>query len=112
MRAIIPRRLSRFPPRCSGRDGFDNAFPQVIRIGLRHRFGPQNPESMPHDSLTHTQLGIPDSIPPESALGPPLRIASYPRGLVTLGRDSWRSITGQAILAVLSARSGLSRNLS
>jgi hypothetical protein len=29
---------------------------------------PQNPESMPQDSLTHAQLGIPDSTPPESAL--------------------------------------------
>jgi hypothetical protein len=29
---------------------------------------PQNPESMPQDSLTHTQLGIPDSTPPENAL--------------------------------------------
>src|SRR5262245_12792325 len=35
--------FGRFPPRCSGRDGFDNAFPQVIRIGLRHRFGPPEP---------------------------------------------------------------------
>src|SRR5205823_11169423 len=32
-----------FPPRCSGHDGLDNAFPQVIRIGLRHRFGPPEP---------------------------------------------------------------------
>src|SRR6516162_3666341 len=32
-------------------------------------WSPQNPESMPQDSLTHTQLGIPDSTPPESALG-------------------------------------------
>jgi len=31
---------------------------------------PQNPESMPQDSLTHTQLGIPDSTPPENALVP------------------------------------------
>src|SRR6516164_57408 len=31
-------------------------------------WSPQNPESMPQDSLTHTQLGIPDSTPPESAL--------------------------------------------
>src|SRR6266478_4522440 len=60
--------FGRFPPRCPGRDGFDHAFPQVIRIGLWHRFGPPNPESMPQDSLTHTQLGIPDSTPPESAL--------------------------------------------
>jgi hypothetical protein len=29
---------------------------------------PQNPESMPQDSLTYTKLGIPDSTPPESAL--------------------------------------------
>ena len=35
--------FGRFPPRCSGHDGFDNAFPQVIRIGLRHRFGPPEP---------------------------------------------------------------------
>src|SRR5438132_11443265 len=32
--------FGRFPPRCSGHDGFDNAFTQVIRIGLRHRLGP------------------------------------------------------------------------
>src|SRR6266496_2141588 len=32
-------------------------------------WSPQNPESMPQDSLTHAQLGIPDSTPPESALG-------------------------------------------
>src|SRR6516225_427893 len=31
-------------------------------------WSPQNPESMPQDSLTHTQLGIPDSTLPESAL--------------------------------------------
>src|SRR6516164_11221712 len=31
-------------------------------------WSPQNPESMPQDSLAHTQLGIPDSTPPESAL--------------------------------------------
>ena len=38
-------------------------------IGLQHRFGPpQNPESMPQDALTHTQLEIPDSTAPESAL--------------------------------------------
>src|SRR6266446_5632443 len=60
--------FGRFPPRCPGRDGFDHAFPQVIRIGLWHRFGPPNPESMPQDSLTHAQLGIPDSTSPESAL--------------------------------------------
>jgi len=35
--------FGRFPPRCSGHDGFDYAFPQVIRIGLRHRFGPPEP---------------------------------------------------------------------
>ena len=35
--------FGRFPPRCSGHDGFDNAFPQVIRVGLRHRFGPPEP---------------------------------------------------------------------
>src|SRR6516164_2258990 len=34
-------------------------------------WSPQNPESMPQDSLTHTQLGIPDSTPPESALNLP-----------------------------------------
>src|SRR5881392_2151183 len=31
-------------------------------------WSPQNPESMPQDSLTHAQLGIPDSTSPESAL--------------------------------------------
>src|SRR6266480_3607045 len=35
--------FGRFPPRCSGHDGFDNAFTQVIRIGLRHRLGPPEP---------------------------------------------------------------------
>src|SRR5258707_8936763 len=35
--------FGRFPPRSSSHAGFDNAFPQVIRIGLRHRFGPPEP---------------------------------------------------------------------
>ena len=65
--------FGRFPPRCSGHDGFDNAFPQVIRIGLWHRFGPpRTPNQCRKSSLTHAQLGIPDSTPPESALGCPL----------------------------------------
>src|SRR5512133_1150742 len=47
--------FGRFPPRCSGHDGFDNAFPQVIRIGLRHRFGlPESPNQCRKTrSLTH-----------------------------------------------------------
>jgi hypothetical protein len=45
------------------RDGFDH-HKRSFRIDLV----PQNPESMPQDSLTHIQLGIPDSTPPESAL--------------------------------------------
>jgi hypothetical protein len=44
-----------FPPRCSGHDGFDNTLSQVIRIGLRLNWSSQNPDSVPHDSLTHTQ---------------------------------------------------------
>jgi hypothetical protein len=44
-----------FPPRCSGHDGFDHAFPQVIRIGLRHRFGPPRTPNQCRKtrSLTH-----------------------------------------------------------
>ena len=61
--------FGRFPPRCSGHDGFDNAFTQVVRIGLWHRFGPpRTPNQCRKNSLTHAQLGIPDSTPPESAL--------------------------------------------
>src|SRR6516165_1779019 len=47
--------FGRFPPRCSGHDGFDNAFPQVIRIGLRHRFGPPRTPNQCRKtrSLTH-----------------------------------------------------------
>lgn len=36
---------------------------------------------MPQDSLTHTQLGIPDSTPPETAL------IIYPAGAVVLRRN-------------------------
>src|SRR5262245_16432772 len=52
--------FGRFPPRCAGHDGFDNAFPQVIRIGLRHRFGP--PESRINAArLAHSHtIGTPD----------------------------------------------------
>src|SRR5512133_4144828 len=87
--------FGRFPPRCPGRDGFDHAFPQVIRIGLRHRFGPPNPESMPQDSLTHTQLGIPDSTPPESALGAGRAHSALPRTLIIrLGRKTSPNVCG------------------
>src|SRR5262249_40836114 len=58
--------FGRFPPRCSGHDGFDNAFPQVIRIGLRHRFGP--PESRINAArLAHSHtIGNPESMPQDS----------------------------------------------
>src|SRR6266550_2618864 len=47
--------FGRFPPRCSGHDGFDNAFTQVIRIGLRHRLGPPRTPNQCRKtrSLTH-----------------------------------------------------------
>src|SRR6516162_2819485 len=39
-------------------DGFDHAFPQVTRIGLRH-LSPRKGESIPEDSLISDSLGIP-----------------------------------------------------
>ena len=79
--------FGRFPPRCSGHDGFDNAFTQVVRIGLRHRFGPpRTPNQCRKNSLTHAQLGIPDSTPPESALDGVARYRTFWRSLNQSGR--------------------------
>jgi len=44
---------------------------------------------MPQDSLTHTQLGIPDSTPPESAL---IKAAWLKRYQVALDRTSYRHV--------------------
>src|SRR5262249_61317918 len=44
--------------RRTGLNGFDHAYPQVTRIGLRH-LSPQKGESIPEDSLISHALGIP-----------------------------------------------------
>ena len=50
--------FGRFPPRCSGHDGFDNAFPQVIRLGLASYLVPQNSESiLRENSLDSRTIG-------------------------------------------------------
>src|SRR5262245_2984252 len=90
--------FGRFPPRCSGHDGFDNAFPQVIRIGLRHRFGP--PESRINAArLAHSHtIGNPDSTPPESALDTASAsttkhlVAAFHEGLSAGGYDEGRNV--------------------
>ena len=51
--------LGSFPPRRSRFDCSDHAFPQIIRIRLWHRLGPQKDESMPSDSSISALLGIP-----------------------------------------------------
>src|SRR4051812_40209631 len=50
----------RLASRCATRHCFDNAFPQVTRVGLRHR-QPHIGESMHKDSLNFNRLGIPPS---------------------------------------------------
>ena len=65
--------FGRFPPRCSGHDGFDNAFTQVVRIGLWHSiWSPQNPESMPQELAHSRTIGNPqfNSAGKRSSLGP------------------------------------------
>src|SRR5205809_54211 len=50
-------------------------------------WSPQNPESMPQDSLTHTQLGIPDSTPPESALSARVILSEIDTDMGGIARD-------------------------
>jgi len=48
--------FGRFPPRCPGRDGFDHAFPQVIRIGFGIDLVPPTPNQCHKPrSLTHNR---------------------------------------------------------
>src|SRR5215216_5725770 len=51
--------FGRLASRCAGLDSVDNAFPQVARIGLRHRQSPREGESMHKDSPILNLLGIP-----------------------------------------------------
>src|SRR6266496_5640167 len=55
-------------PRRPGFHGFDNTLSQVVRIRLRHRFGPPNTESMPPDSPTQRHLEIPSIQPRRNVL--------------------------------------------
>src|SRR6266513_896823 len=58
-----PEVFGSLTPRRPGFNGFDNTLSQIVRIRLRHRFGPPNTESMPPDSPTQRHLGIPSIQP-------------------------------------------------
>ena len=52
--------VGRLAPRRAHLNGFDHAFPQVLRLRLRHRPPPHRRiESIPKDTLTHNPMGIP-----------------------------------------------------
>ena len=62
---------------------------------------------MPQDSLTHAQLGIPDSTPPESALDPitaPIRLAQLDANLSMAERTTLASYYPEKIFYIAEVR--------